>query len=493
MLHSLKDLAHAGVSVWLDDLNRSRILGGSLACMVEQGEIVGVTTNPTIFAKAIAGSSDYEKQLRDLALRGTAVSEALRLLTAWDVRAACDVLRPIYDQSAARDGRVSIEVDPRISADAARTVAEARGLWWLVDRPNLFVKIPATLGSLPAITASLAEGISVNVTLIFSLDRYRMIIDAFLAGLEQRKASGGNIRGIESVASFFLSRVDTEVDRRLDQIARQSRTNGVQGEVEQLRGQAAIANARLAYELYEEMLASDRWQALALSGARPQRLLWASTGVKNEAFNDTRYVVELVAPDTVNTMPEATLLAVADHGQVRGNAIQGAYAAANAVFNDLQRLGIDMEDVAATLETEGIASFTRSWDELIGSITMQLEKCGAEVMPAGAVRPAVRPEFGAGGWGTGVEIRHGDPRGEKAGGCSQAHLSALHRGWADGAHQTTLEAGAATDAQANTAQPKVEHGFQCAITADALASRSTSTAHSGRSYHSTTSIPPCVR
>jgi transaldolase len=388
MLHSLKDLAHAGVSVWLDDLNRSRILGGSLACMVERGEIVGVTTNPTIFAKAIAGSSDYEKQLRDLALRGTAVSEALRLLTAWDVRAACDLLSPIYGESAARDGRVSIEVDPRISADAARTVAEARGLWWLVDRPNLFVKIPATLGSLPAITASLAEGISVNVTLIFSLDRYRMVIDAFLAGLEQRKASGGNVRGIESVASFFLSRVDSEVDRRLDQIARQSRTNGVQGEVERLRGQAAVANARLAYQLYEEMLASDRWQALALSGARPQRLLWASTGVKNKAFNDTRYVVELVAPDTVNTMPEATLLAVADHGQIRGNAIQGAYAAANAVFDDLQRLGIDMVDVAATLETEGIASFTRSWDELIGTITMQLEKCGAEVMPAGAVRPA---------------------------------------------------------------------------------------------------------
>ncbi|MBV9479271.1 MAG: transaldolase [Acidobacteria bacterium] len=387
MLHNLKDLAQAGVSVWLDDLNRSRIQGGSLRRMIEEGEIVGVTTNPTIFAKAIGGSSDYEKQLRDLALRGTAVGEALRLVTACDVRAACDLLRPIYEQSAGRDGRVSIEVDPRISDDAARTLAEARGLWWLVDRPNLFIKIPATLPSLPAITACLAEGISVNVTLIFSLDRYRKVIKAFLDGLEQRKANAGNMTGLESVASFFVSRVDTEVDRRLDEITRQPGNNGIKKEINQLHGQAAIANARLAYQVYEEMLASDQWHALAASGARPQRLLWASTGVKDKASNDARYVVELVAPDTVSTMPEATLLAVADHGHVRGNTMRGAYAEANKVFQDLRQLGIDMEDVAATLEVEGITSFTRSWEELIGSITIQLEKCGAEVLPGGTVKP----------------------------------------------------------------------------------------------------------
>ena len=226
MAQALDDLAAARVSVWLDDLSRPRILTGSLARMVDGGEIVGITTNPTIFAKAIGAGSGYEEQLRDLALRGTAIGETLRLLTAWDVRAACDILRPVYDRTAARDGRVSIEVDPRISGDADRTAAEARGLWWLVDRPNLFIKIPATLAGLPAITASLADGISVNVTLIFSLDRYRAVLDAFLTGLEQRKAAGGSLVGIESVASFFISRVDTEVDRQLAQIDGAGRRQG---------------------------------------------------------------------------------------------------------------------------------------------------------------------------------------------------------------------------------------------------------------------------
>jgi len=309
MAHALNDLANAGVSVWLDDLSRPRIKTGSLAKMVEQGDIVGITTNPTIFAKAIGAGSGYEDQLRDLALRGTAIGETLRLLTAWDVRAACDILRPVYDRTDGRDGRVSIEVDPRISGDADRTAAEARGLWWLVDRPNLFIKIPATLAGLPAITASLADGISVNVTLIFSLDRYRAVLDAFLSGLEQRKSAGGNLAGIESVASFFVSRVDTEVDRRLGEIVAKGGSEDMAGTAARLRGQAAIANARLAYEIYERMLSSDRWKDLAAAGARPQRLLWASTGVKDKAVSDTRYVVDLVAPDTVNTMPEATLQA----------------------------------------------------------------------------------------------------------------------------------------------------------------------------------------
>jgi len=388
MAQALNALAAAQVSVWLDDLSRTRIQTGSLAHMVEQGDIVGITTNPTIFAKAIGAGSGYEAQLRDLALRGTAIGETLRLLTAWDVRAACDILQPVYDRTNGRDGRVSIEVDPRISGDADRTVAEARGLWWLVDRPNLFIKIPATLAGLPAITTSLADGMSVNVTLIFSLDRYRAVLDAFLTGLEQRKASGGSVAGIESVASFFISRVDTEVDQRLGEIAEHGNGRDLAADTERLHGQAAIANARLAYELYEQMLASARWQALAAEGARPQRLLWASTGIKDKAFNDTRYVVELVAPDTVNTMPEATLLAVADHGQIRGDAVRDGYAAAHATLEELGRIGVDMADVADTLEAQGVASFAKSWDELIASVTEQLEKSGAEVMPAGAVRPA---------------------------------------------------------------------------------------------------------
>ena len=388
MAKALDDLAAARVSVWLDDLSRPRIQTGSLARMVDAGDIVGITTNPTIFAKAIGAGSGYEKQLRDLALRGTAIGETLRLLTAWDVRAACDILRPVYDRTGARDGRVSIEVDPRISGDADRTAAEARGLWWLVDRPNLFIKIPATLAGLPAITASLADGISVNVTLIFSLARYRAVLDAFLTGLEQRKAAGGSLVGIESVASFFISRVDTEVDRQLVELAAHNTSTERAAELAGLRGQAALANARLAYQIYEQMLGSARWKALAAVGGRPQRLLWASTGVKDKAFSDTRYVTDLVAPDTVNTMPEATLLAVADHGEVGGDAVRGGYAAANGTFETLSRVGVSIEDVAITLEEQGIASFARSWDELIESVTKQIEKAGAVVMPAGAVKPA---------------------------------------------------------------------------------------------------------
>ncbi|HZC96993.1 MAG TPA: transaldolase, partial [Bradyrhizobium sp.] len=294
MAQALNDLAAANVSVWLDDLSRPRIISGSLARMVDASEIVGITTNPTIFCKAIGAGSGYEDQVRDLALRGTAIGESLRLLTAWDVRAACDILRPVYDRTAARDGRVSIEVDPRPSGDADRTAAEARGLWWLVDRPSHFIKIPATLAGLPAITACLADGISVNVTLIFSLDRYRAVLGAFFAGLEQRLAAGHSLSGIESVASFFISRVDTEVDRRLDDVGAQ--TGADREKSARLRGQAAIANAGLAYEIYEHMLVSNRWKALAAAGAHPQRLLWASTGVKDKTFSDTRYVTELVAP-----------------------------------------------------------------------------------------------------------------------------------------------------------------------------------------------------
>jgi transaldolase len=383
---ALKELATAGVAVWLDDLSRTRIHSGSLAHSVEAGDIVGITTNPTIFSKAIGSGSGYEDQLRDLAVRGTAIGETLRLLTAWDVRAACDILRPVYERSNGRDGRVSIEVDPRIAHDSARTAAEARGLWWLVDRPNLFIKIPATLAGLPAITETLAAGISVNVTLIFSVDRYQAVFDAFQAGLEQRAAAGGSLEGIESVASFFVSRVDTEIDHRLAEAAKAN--TALTDDAARLKGQAGIANSRLAYELYERLLQTPRWKALAAKGAKAQRLLWASTGVKDKSFPDTRYVIELAAPDTVNTMPEATLQAVVDHGEVRGDTIRGAYASAHAVMDDLKRVGVDVADVAELLESQGVSSFEKSWEELIASVTEQIEKAGAKVMPAGAVKPA---------------------------------------------------------------------------------------------------------
>jgi transaldolase len=376
-------LASAGVSLWLDDLSRSRLTSGELARMVAAGTIVGITTNPTIFSKAISARSGYEDQLRELALRGTAIGETLRLLTAWDVRAACDVLRLVHDRTGGRDGRVSIEVDPRISADAERTAAEARGLWWLVDRRNLFIKIPATEAALPAITTSIANGISINVTLIFSINRYRAVLDAFMTGLEQRAAAGADLSGIESVASFFISRVDTEVDKRL------ARLPDAAGDAKaRLHGQAALANARLAYEVYEEAAASVRWSKLADKGASLQRLLWASTGVKDKAFAPTRYVTELVAYDTVNTMPEATLKAVASLDAPAPDTIRPRYAEARLIVEELGRLGIDLVDVGNVLEREGIASFVQSWDELVASVEQQLVNAGAEVMPAGAVIPA---------------------------------------------------------------------------------------------------------
>jgi transaldolase len=318
--------------------------------------VSGVTTNPTIFARAITDSDAYVGQIRDLKLRQAGPDQALRELTTFDVRWACDVLRPVYDATGGVDGRVSIEVDPRIAHDTQRTVAEARSLWWLVDRPNLFVKIPAARQGLPAITACLAEGISINVTLIFSLARYAEVIEAFLAGLEGARAAGRDLSGIASVASFFVSRVDTEVDRRLDKIGT--------GQAAALRGNAAIANARLAYQRYEQMIATDRWKSLERAGARPQRPLWASTSVKDPAYEDTRYVTGLVAPGVVNTMPEATLNAVAGHGQIPDDSIHGTYAEAQAVLGELAALGIDYDDVVRVLEDQGVTAFDASWDHL---------------------------------------------------------------------------------------------------------------------------------
>ena len=355
MTDPIARLRASGVSVWLDDLSRERLTGGSLATLRDKG-VSGVTTNPTIFARAITGSDAYTGQVGDLKLRQVPVDQALRELTSYDVRSACDVLRPVYEATNGVDGRVSIEVDPRIAHDTKRTVAEARALWWLVDRPNLLVKIPAVWQGLPAISACLAEGISINVTLIFSLDRYAEVIEAFLTGLEAARDAGRDLAGITSVASFFVSRVDTEVDQRLDKIGT--------GRAAALRGRAAMANARLAYQRYEQSVSTDRWKSLERSGARPQRPLWASTGVKDPAYDDTRYVTGLVAPDVVNTMPEATMHAVADHGQIPDDSIRGTYDRSQAVLDELAALGIDYGDVVQTLEDQGVAVFDASWDHL---------------------------------------------------------------------------------------------------------------------------------
>jgi transaldolase len=375
---ALADLTAAGVAVWLDDLSRERLRSGNLQQLVDEREVVGVTTNPSIFQKALSEGAAYDDQVRDLALRGTDVGEAVRALTTYDVRWACDVLRPVYDRSGGVDGRVSIEVDPRISHDTDRTVAEAKALWWLVDRPNTLIKIPATVEGLPAITQVLAQGISVNVTLIFSLQRYEEVMEAFLAGMEQARDNGHDLTCMASVASFFVSRVDTEIDKRLEKSDADSA----------LRGKAAIANAQLAYSAYERVFGSDRWKALEQAGAKPQRPLWASTGVKDPSYDDTMYVVELVAPGTVNTMPEATLQAVADHGVVRGDTVTSSYADAQGVLDRLAEAGIDYDDVVEQLEVEGLQKFEDAWNSLIESVTENLEKAGADVQPEGDTKPA---------------------------------------------------------------------------------------------------------
>ena len=365
MTDQLANLSRRGVSIWLDDLSRDRLTSGSLASLVARDHVAGVTTNPTIFAKAISGGGEaYAGQLHDLWARGTCVHEALRDLTTHDVRWACDVLRPAYDASDGVDGRASIEVDPRLAYDTEATIAEARALWWRVDRPNLFIKIPAARQGLPAIAACLAEGISINVTLIFSLTRYDEVMDAFGEGLERARQAGHDLARIASVASFFVSRVDTEVDARLDKIG--TAAAGA------LRGRAAIANARLAYQRYERMLASPRWAALAAAGARPQRPLWASTSVKDPAYPDTMYVTKLVAPGVVNTMPEATLRAVADHGEVPADSVRGHYTDAGQVLSELAAVGVDYDDVTAGLEQHGLELFDASWRELSDQLAAKL-------------------------------------------------------------------------------------------------------------------------
>ncbi|MBC2866428.1 transaldolase [Streptomyces mexicanus] len=366
MTDALKRLSDEGVAIWLDDLSRKRITSGNLAELIDQQHVVGVTTNPTIFQKAISQGDGYDQQLTDLAARKVTVEEAIRMITTADVRDAADILRPLFDATDGKDGRVSIEVDPRLAHNTRATVAEARQLAWLVDRPNTLIKIPATQAGLPAITETIANGISVNVTLIFSLERYRKVMDAYLTGLEKAREKGLDLSKIHSVASFFVSRVDTEIDRRIDELGTD--------EAKALRGKAGVANARLAYQAYEEVFSSDRWSALENAGANRQRPLWASTGVKDKAYKDTMYVEELVAPNTVNTMPEATLQATEDHGEIRGDAIKGTYEQARADLDALEKLGISYDDVVQVLEDEGVEKFESSWNDLLKSTEAELER-----------------------------------------------------------------------------------------------------------------------
>jgi transaldolase len=365
MSERLKALSDAGVSIWLDDLNRRRLTGGGLAGMIRDKYVVGVTSNPTIFASAMANAGDYDSQLGQLAERNASVQEAVRELTTTDVRDACDLFRDVWQGTDAVDGRVSLEVDPRLAHQTEATCAEAADLWKTVDRPNLMIKIPATEAGLPAITSTLADGISVNVTLIFSVERYRQVMDAFMAGLEQAAANGHDLAPIGSVASFFVSRVDTEVDKRLDAL------NSTQAKA--LRGTAAVANAKLAYAAYQEAFGTDRWRALEQAGAKPQRPLWASTGTKDPTYSDTKYVTELVVAGTINTMPEKTQDAFADHGEVHGDVVTGTGGDARHAFDLLREVGVDLDDVFDTLEREGVEKFERSWVELLDTVAEQLD------------------------------------------------------------------------------------------------------------------------
>lgn len=362
MSDRLSALANAGVSIWLDDLSRERIESGGLADLVANSSVVGVTTNPTIFAAALADGDRYADQVAELKAKDASIDASVEALTTDDVRHACDLLRDVYDRTDGVDGRVSIEVEPALAHDTHGTVVTAKRLWETVDRPNLLIKIPATLAGLPAITQTVAAGISVNVTLIFSLDRYRGVMDAYLSGLEQAAEAGVDVSTIHSVASFFVSRVDAEVDTRLADLGR-----------DDLQGRAAVANARLAFELYEEVFSSERFTALRERGGNVQRPLWASTGVKNPEYSDTMYVTDLVTDGVVNTMPEATLTAFADHGQITGDTVRPFFDDARTVINSLADAGVSYDDVVGRLEVEGLEKFEASWTELVATVEGQLE------------------------------------------------------------------------------------------------------------------------
>jgi transaldolase len=363
----LQQLSEAGVSIWLDDLSRERLETGNLADLMKHSHVVGVTSNPSIFQLALSEGERYDPQIRKLAGEGADADRAIRVITTDDVREACRVMRQAYDASDTVDGRVSIEVSPGLAHDTAGSVKEATELWNTVGEPNLYIKIPGTKEGWPAITETLANGIPVNVTLIFGLEQYRHVMEAFVAGLEKARDNGHDLSRVQSVASFFVSRVDTEIDKRLDAMSSKQGTDA------SLKGRAGVANARLAYQAYEEFFASDRWASLEADGARKQRPLWASTGVKNPDYKDTMYVDDLVVENTVNTMPEKTLHAVADHGEIRGDQVRPFYADAEAHLRALADAGVDYDDVIDVLIKEGVEKFVKAWDGLRESVSEALE------------------------------------------------------------------------------------------------------------------------
>jgi transaldolase len=365
MTTPLQQLHNNGVSIWLDDLSRSRIESGNLASLIESRSVTGVTTNPTIFAQALGKGDGYGPQVAELAKAGASAAEAIFEITTVDVANACDIFKDVYASSKGFDGRVSIEVEPGLAHDAAETVKQAKELYAKVNRENVMIKIPATVEGLSAITEVIAAGISVNVTLIFSLERYQQVIAAYIAGIKKAKANGHDLSKIHSVASFFVSRVDTEIDKRLVAIGTEQAIG--------LKSKAALANARLAYQVFEQDFATSEWAELEAAGANKQRPLMASTGVKDPALLDTLYVTELVAPMLVNTMPEKTMEAVFDHGVIPANSITGHYDDAKSILAEIESLGISYKEVTELLETEGVEKFIISWNELVESISSALE------------------------------------------------------------------------------------------------------------------------
>jgi len=367
MTDRLQELSEAGVSIWLDDLSRDRIETGNLASLIADSHVVGVTSNPSIFAAALANGARYDAQTTELTRGGADLDTVVEELTTTDVRDACDILRPVYDATGHVDGRVSIEVEPGLAHDTDATTARAAALWAKVGRPNLMIKIPGTPEGCPAIRDTLAAGIPVNVTLIFGLDQYAEVMKAYLDGIEAALANGHDISQIHSVASFFVSRVDTEIDKRLGEI----------GGHDDLLGRAGVANARAAYEAFESFFTGERWERLAAAGANLQRPLWASTGVKNPDYRDTMYVDDLVVGDTVNTMPEKTLDAVADHADIRGDQVRPHYADAREVLAAVAAAGVDYDDVIEVLIKEGVQKFVTAWDELLESVRTAMKAAGS--------------------------------------------------------------------------------------------------------------------
>jgi transaldolase len=361
-----QQLASLGVSIWLDDLSKDRLTSGSLADLVAHHNVVGVTSNPTIFAGSVAGSDSYAPDIQAMKREGVTAEAAVFRIMISDVQGACDLLRPLYDSTRGVDGRVSLEVSPLLARDTEGTVAQALELWAAVDRKNLMVKIPATREGLPAITRVLAEGVSVNVTLIFSIERYREVIDAYFAGIALAQKAGHDISSIHSVASFFVSRVDTAVDAELDALGTD--------EARALRSSAAIANARLAYQLFQTRHAADEAVSLTSAGMNSQRPLWASTGVKDPALPPALYVTELAVPETVNTMPEKTLRAIAEFSGAIQDRVTSEYTNAEGVMASLKALGISVEEVTDELERDGVAKFVQSWHELLDTVQSAMDR-----------------------------------------------------------------------------------------------------------------------